>query len=81
MVQHISATDLVRCDGTRLKHLAEAGLAWLDQIFLPQTAVEDQYRLLLIDGHRSHATFEFMWKCYENKVVVFYLLPHSSHVL
>src|SRR5260221_13958628 len=31
MVQHISATDLVRCDGSRLKQLAEAGLAWLDQ--------------------------------------------------
>lgn len=59
----------------------EIGLAWLDQIFLPQTAVVDQYRLLLVDGHKSHASFEFMWKCYENKVVVFYLLPHSSHIL
>jgi len=59
----------------------EIGLAWLNQVFLPQTAVDDQYRLLLIDGHKTHATFEFMWKCHENKVVVFYLLPHSSHVL
>ena len=31
MRQNISDTDLLRCDGTRLKHLAEAGLAWLDQ--------------------------------------------------
>jgi len=63
----------------------EIGLAWLEQIFLPQTAINDddsgEYRLLLLDGHKSHATFEFMWKCHENKVVVFYLPPHSSHVL
>jgi hypothetical protein len=61
----------------------EIGLAWLDQIFLPQTVVdqEGQYRLLLVDGHKSHATWEFMWKCHENRVIVFYLLPHSSHVL
>jgi hypothetical protein len=59
----------------------EIGLRWLDQIFLPQTAIEGGYRLLLVDGHKSHATHEFMWKCFQNNVVVFYLFPHSSHVL
>ncbi|KAI1004859.1 hypothetical protein K3495_g3356 [Podosphaera aphanis] len=39
------------------------------------------YRLLLLDGHKSHATHEFMWKCYTNKIVIFYLIPHSSHIL
>ena len=58
----------------------DIGLTWLKQIFLPQTATED-YRLLLLDGHKSHATFEFMWTCYINRVVLVYLLPHSSHML
>lgn len=63
----------------------EIGLAWLDLIFIPQTATEDTargaYRLLLMDGHKSHVTYEFMWKCFQNNIVVYYLLPHSSHVL
>lgn len=59
----------------------EIGLSWLNQVFLPQTATDGPYRLLLVDGHKSHATFEFMWECFQNHVVVFYLLPHSSHVL
>jgi hypothetical protein len=32
-------------------------LAWLRQIFLPQTAT-DNYRLLLLGGHKSHAMYE-----------------------
>jgi hypothetical protein len=56
------------------------GLAWLSQIFLPQTATNG-YRLLLLDGHKSHATYEFMWQCHINQVVLVYLIPHSSHIL
>ena len=59
----------------------EIGLRWLDQIFLPKTIPISGYRLLLVDGHKSHTTHEFMWKCHQHHVVVFYLLPHSSHVL
>jgi len=58
----------------------DIGLAWLRQIFLPQTATDD-YRLLLLDGHKSHATFEFMWECHINRVALVYLLPHSSYIL
>ncbi|OAG36679.1 hypothetical protein AYO21_09154 [Fonsecaea monophora] len=51
---------------------------WLEQIFLPQAATEEteqgQYRLLLLDGHKTHVTHEFKWKCFQNNVVVFYLL-------
>ena len=58
----------------------DIGLAWLKQIFFPQIVTND-YRLLLIDGHKSHAIFEFMWECHINRVIIVYLLPHSSHVL
>jgi DDE superfamily endonuclease/Tc5 transposase DNA-binding domain/helix-turn-helix, Psq domain len=44
------------------------GLRWLDEIFLPETANNGEMRLLLVDGHGSHTSTEFMWKCYENDV-------------
>jgi hypothetical protein len=58
----------------------DIGLAWLRQIFIPQT-VSNDYRLLLLDGHKSHATYEFMWECYINRIALVYLIPHSSHIL
>jgi hypothetical protein len=58
------------------------GLQWLKQVYLPSTSPpRGRYRLLLIDGHGSHADVEFMSVCYQNNVLAFYLPPHSSHVL
>ena len=58
------------------------GLEWLRQVFLPSTSPPTgEWRLLLIDGHGSHATVDFMWECWINKIYIYYLLPHSSHVL
>ncbi|KAI0994849.1 hypothetical protein K3495_g13333 [Podosphaera aphanis] len=38
-------------------------LAWLKGVFLPQTTPEEnQSRMLLLDGHGSHATVDFMWE-------------------
>jgi hypothetical protein len=59
----------------------DIGLRWLREIFLPETQCGDAPRILLCDGHGSHATIEFMWECYQNKVYLVYLIPHSSHVL
>lgn len=39
------------------------------------------YRLLILDGHGSHATAEFDHFCNENKIICLYLPPHSSHLL
>jgi hypothetical protein len=36
---------------------------WLEKVFLPQTDTP-QPRLLILDGHRSHETTEFMYLCY-----------------
>ncbi len=62
----------------------EIGLHWLQEIFIPQTAssvTPGQWRLLLLDGHKSHCTPEFMNLAYLNRVWCFYLLPHASHAL
>ncbi|KAI0996678.1 hypothetical protein K3495_g11505 [Podosphaera aphanis] len=57
-------------------------LAWLKEVFLPQTTPEEnQSRMLLLDGHGSHATVDFMWECKKNNVHLVFLPPHSSHVL
>jgi DDE superfamily endonuclease/Tc5 transposase DNA-binding domain/helix-turn-helix, Psq domain len=58
-------------------------LRWLRDIFLPETKpVEaNEYRILLVDGHGSHITTDFMYECHQNRVQLVYLLPHSSHVL
>ena len=57
-------------------------LTWLKTIFIPQTMSqkEGEKRLLIIDGHGSHATDEFMFECFYNGIHVLWLPPHSSHV-
>ena len=59
------------------------GLLWLQQIFnkYSQPRTIGQYRLLILDGHGSHATPEFDRFCSENSIIVLYMPPHSSHLL
>ena len=62
----------------------DIGLQWLQDIFIPQSAknlASNQYRLLLLDGHRSHTTLDFMWECFTNKIIPYYLIAHASHIL
>ncbi|KAI0993681.1 hypothetical protein K3495_g14503, partial [Podosphaera aphanis] len=60
----------------------ETGLEWLKQIFIPGSAPKgSRNRILILDGHASHADVEFMWQCMQNKIHCLYLPPHSSHVL
>jgi len=37
-------------------------------------------RLLIIDGHGSHTTDDFMFECFYNGIYVLWLFSHSSHV-
>ncbi|KAI9041891.1 uncharacterized protein KD926_006437 [Aspergillus affinis] len=39
------------------------------------------YRLLLCNGYGSHLTYEFVQYCEKHKIVLFFLPPHSSHLL
>ena len=62
----------------------DVGLRWLKEIFIPQTTSKvqrNEYRLLLLDGHRSHCTLEFMWTCFEHHIIPYYLVAHASHIL
>ncbi|RYP57397.1 hypothetical protein DL771_011482 [Monosporascus sp. 5C6A] len=60
----------------------EIGLKWLREVFIPHTKPEDpdEWRLLVIDGHNSHTTEEFMWMCLQNKIYIIFLPAHASHV-
>jgi hypothetical protein len=61
----------------------EVAVEWLQKVFIPNIQPTDfsQKRLLLMDGHGSHITTEFMWQCFQNNILLLYLPPHCSHVL
>lgn len=57
-------------------------LKWLQEIFIPQTKPKTpQRRLLIVDGHGSHTTDEFLYECHQNDIYLLFLPPHTSHVL
>jgi hypothetical protein len=53
---------------------------WLQKVFLPSTRTTEP-RLLILDGHGSHETTDFMYLCYQNNIHLLFLPAHSSHVL
>jgi 4-hydroxybenzoate polyprenyltransferase len=61
----------------------EIALEWLEKVFLPQTEPSNfaDARLLIVDGHGSHTSDEFMTICYLNNVHMLFLPAHTSHVL
>ena len=58
-------------------------LEWLEKVFLPETKPFDpeEARLLIVNGQGSHATDEFIWECFSNKVYLLFMPDHTSHVL
>ena len=55
---------------------------WLTKVFLPETKPpSNEARLLILDGHASHHSIEFLLKCKQNNVWLVFLPPHSTHVL
>jgi len=61
----------------------KTALKWLRKVFIPLTrpARPSQKRLLIIDGHGSHVTVDYMWEAYSNNIHIIYLPAHTSHVL
>lgn len=49
---------------------------WLEKVFLPYTDTTEP-RLLILDGHGSHTTTDFMSLCHQNNVHLLFLPPHS----
>ena len=61
----------------------QTAVEWLEKMFIPRTQPADpsERRLLVLDGHGSHETVEFMYLCYQHKIHLLFLPPHTSHVL
>ena len=38
-------------------------------------------RLLVVDGHNSHFSMEFLQFCSHNQIELFCLPPHTTHIL
>ncbi|KAK1916402.1 hypothetical protein P3342_004221 [Pyrenophora teres f. teres] len=60
----------------------QLGVEWVKH-FNQHTAARTAgvYRLLVLDGHSSHATPEFDQYCAENKIITLCMPPHTSHLL
>ena len=60
----------------------EIGLEWLkhfDQHTEQRTT--GRYRLLVLDGHSSHTSLDFIQYCEEHNIIALCLPPHSTHLL
>lgn len=61
----------------------EIGLSWLEQVFQRTTkekALRD-YRLLIVDGHGSHLTMDFINYCDSHRILLAILPSHSIHTI
>ncbi|KAF7572881.1 hypothetical protein PtrM4_077860 [Pyrenophora tritici-repentis] len=61
----------------------DIGLAWLQQVFDRETKIKArlQYQLLILNGHGSHVTIDFINFCDKNKILLAVFPPHSTHTL
>jgi hypothetical protein len=61
----------------------DIGLAWLKQVFdrCTKAKARRSYRLLIIDGHGSHVTMDFIDYCDRNRILLAIFPPHSTHTL
>jgi hypothetical protein len=61
----------------------DIGLAWLKQVFDRSTKPKAgrSYRLLILDGHGSHLTMDFIEYCDRNRILLMNYPPHSTHTL
>ncbi|SJX63542.1 related to transposase [Sporisorium reilianum f. sp. reilianum] len=56
---------------------------WLKTIFDPSTRplTRSQYRLLIIDGHRSHMMDAFCNAAWSRQIILLMLLAHATHIM
>jgi len=61
----------------------ELGLSWLQSLLHKQTLdkARRDWRLLILDGHGSHCTLNFLEWCRSNRILVAVFPPHSTHRL
>jgi hypothetical protein len=61
----------------------DIGLAWPEQVFdrCTREKTRGSYRLLILDGHGSHISMDFIDYCNRNRILLAILPPHSTHTL
>ena len=61
----------------------ELGVSWLQSLFNAQTITKAKrdWRLLILDGHGSHCTIEFLDWCKSHRILVAVFPPHTTHRL
>jgi hypothetical protein len=61
----------------------ELGLAWLKQVFdrFSKAKARRKYRLLILNGHGSYVTIDFINYCDYNKILLAVLPPYSTYTL
>jgi hypothetical protein len=61
----------------------KTAVEWLEKVFIPltQPSRPEEKRLLVLDGHGSHETTDFMYLCFQHNIHLLFLPPHTSHVL
>ncbi len=61
----------------------DIGLAWLKEVFdrSTQQKARRRWRLLIVDGHGSHLTMDFIKFCDSNKILLAVFPPHATHTL
>ncbi len=58
------------------------GLQWLKAFDLhTKTQTQGTHRLLVLDGHESHVSSDFIQYCCDHSIVALCLPPHSTHLL
>ncbi|THV07191.1 CENP-B protein [Dendrothele bispora CBS 962.96] len=61
----------------------EIGFKWIQRDFEPATRKklnsDDEYRLLILDGHNSHTTYQFCNFAEKHKIIILCLPPHTTH--
>ena len=64
---------------------AELGYLWLSKHFEPITMKKlvrkDNYRLLILDGHTSHCSLQFLAAAEKTRIIILCLPSHTTHVL
>jgi hypothetical protein len=59
----------------------QVSLEWLQKVFLPMTNPGGKdWRLLVVDGHESHVSDDFLTECVANRVWLACLPSHSTHI-
>jgi hypothetical protein len=60
----------------------ELAFEWLQKFdFETQNQAKSGYRMLLMDNHRSHTTYEFLDFCNKKNIICVAFPPHSTHKL